>query len=162
MWPVHDVLDILERLEVTHVTGVPDSTFGPWFDALRASRTIRLVPVCREGEAWGVAAGLFLGGARPLVMMQCTGLFESGDALRNAIHDFGLPLYAVIGYRNYLNRAAGVRDTTLAHTEPILRAWGLDYVLIESAEQQQTLTDHVAACRRERRAGVALLAEGKG
>ncbi len=42
-----------------------------------------LVRVCREGEAWEVAAGLHLGGATPLVMIQCTGLFESGDAIRN-------------------------------------------------------------------------------
>ena len=70
--------NLLDSMRVTHVTGVPDSTFGPWFDALRASSAIRLVPVCREGEAWAVAGGLHLGGARPLVMMQCTGLFESG------------------------------------------------------------------------------------
>jgi sulfopyruvate decarboxylase TPP-binding subunit len=147
---------------VTHVTGVPDSTTGPWFDALRDSGTIRLVPVCREGEAWGVAAGLVLGGAQPLVMMQCTGLFESGDALRNAIHDFGLPIYAVIGYRNYLNQAAAAHDTSLAHTEPILRAWGLDYVLIDSAQQKTMIRDHFERCRQASNAGVALLAEGKG
>ena len=98
MWSANEVLELLNGMGVTHVTGVPDSTTGLWFDAVRESDSIRLIPVCREGEAWGVAAGLFLGGARPLVMMQCTGLFESGDALRNAIHDFGLPIYALIGW----------------------------------------------------------------
>lgn len=161
MWSAEEVLELLDGIGVTHVTGVPDSTTGLWFDAVRESESIRLAPVCREGEAWGVATGLFLGGARPLVMMQCTGLFESGDALRNAIHDFGLPLYALIGYRNYLNRDSA-RDTTLAHTEPILRAWGLDYLLVDSADQTVEFCDHFTRCRQAERAGVALVAEGRG
>jgi sulfopyruvate decarboxylase TPP-binding subunit len=152
---------LLDSMRVTHVTGVPDSTFGPWFDALRESPTIRLVPVCREGEAWAVAGGLHLGGARPLVMMQCTGLFESGDSLRNAIHDFGLPLYALIGYRNYLRRERTV-DTAMQYAEPVLKAWGLDYLLIETPEQFQSVPEHAARCEREGRAGVALIAEGQG
>ena len=56
----------------------------------------------REGEAWAIAAGLQLGGKRPLVMIQNTGLFESGDALRNVLFDLRLPLVAVIGYRSAL------------------------------------------------------------
>jgi sulfopyruvate decarboxylase TPP-binding subunit len=147
---------------ITHVTGVPDSTFGPWFDRLRTGSDIRLVPVCREGEAWAVAAGLSLGGAVPLIMIQCTGLFESGDSLRNAIHDFKLPLYAFVGYRNYLNRATAVGDTTLAFTEPVLRAWDVDYILVNGTQEFATMREHYTRCQREGRAGIALIAEGRG
>ena len=156
-----EFLALLREMDITHVVGVPDSTFGPWFDALRESADIRLVSVCREGEAWGVAAGLNLGGARPLVMMQCTGLFESGDSLRNAIHDFEIPLYALIGYRNYLRRDV-VRDTALEYTEPILRAWGLEPLRVETPERMEAICDHYKQCRREERSGMALIAEGAG
>jgi sulfopyruvate decarboxylase TPP-binding subunit len=118
--------------------------------------------VCREGEAWAVAAGLHLGGAVPLVMIQCTGLFESGDSLRNAIHDFEIPLYAFVGYRNYLNRATAVGDTTLAFTEPVLRAWDLDYIRVSGAREITTIREHFTRCQRERHAGIALIAEGRG
>lgn len=154
-------LALLRSMHVTHVTGVPDSTFGPWFDALRASPAIRLVSVCREGEAWAVAGGLQLGGARPLVLMQCTGLFESGDSLRNAIHDFGLPLYGLIGYRNYLRRERAA-DTATQYAEPVLKAWGLDYLLIDTPAEFDAVPEHAARCAREGRAGVALIAEGQG
>ena len=161
MWTPAEIRTHLVDMGVTHVTGVPDSTFGPWFDELRTSSEIRLVPVCREGEAWGVAAGLHLGGAIPLVLIQCTGLFESGDALRNMLYDLGLPLYAIIGYRNYLNRAAA-SDSTLRFTEPILQAWAIDYVLIESPDQIGRLKDHHRNSRRDAVPGVALVAEGRG
>ena len=51
-----------------------------------------------------MAGGLHLGGATPLVLIQCTGLFESGDSLRNIVHDWTLPIFSVIGYRSYLNQ----------------------------------------------------------
>lgn len=156
-----EFLALLREMGVTHVIGVPDSTFGPWFDAVRESADIRLVAVCREGEAWGVAAGVHLGGARPLVMMQCTGLFESGDSLRNAIHDFELPLYALIGYRNHLRRDS-VHDTSLVFTEPVLRAWGLAPLLIGAPQMLGSIRQHYEQCRHEGRPGVALIAEGAG
>src|SRR5689334_8240126 len=91
----------LTGLGITHVVWLPDSTLGPWEEALSAAPHLSLVRVCREGEAWVLAAGLHLGGQRPLVVMQCTGLFESGDALRNVLHDYQIPLFALIGYRSY-------------------------------------------------------------
>jgi len=60
------------------------------------SHALTLLRVCREGEAWPLAAGLHLGGQSPLVIMQVTGLFESGDALRNVLFDLKLPIFAIL------------------------------------------------------------------
>jgi sulfopyruvate decarboxylase subunit alpha len=158
--PAAAVVATLEDLGLTHVVWLPDSAIGPWESALLASRKLSLVRVCREGEAWTIAAGLFLGGQRPLVVIQNTGLFESGDALRNVLFDLGLPLFALIGYRNYL--VAHSPDTARSFTEPVLRAWGLDYVLIDSPDALSRLAEHYRACQAAGRPGVALVAEGKG
>ncbi|HEY4312652.1 MAG TPA: thiamine pyrophosphate-binding protein [Pirellulales bacterium] len=158
--PADQVVATLEGLGLTHVVWLPDSAIGPWESALAASRQLSLVRVCREGEAWGIAAGLHLGGQRPLVVIQNTGFFESGDALRNVLFDLGLPLYALIGYRNYL--VPDSPDTARKFTEPVLRAWGLDYVLVDSAAALAKLADHYRACQAAGRPGVALVAEGKG
>ena len=81
MFTGQEIVHTLEQLGVSHVVWVPDSTFGTWEADLEASRRLELLRVCREGEAWPLAAGLQLGGQSPLIMMQTTGLFESGDAL---------------------------------------------------------------------------------
>jgi sulfopyruvate decarboxylase TPP-binding subunit len=117
--------------------------------------------VCREGEAWAVAGGLHFGGATPLVMIQCTGLFESGDALRNVVYDWKLPLYAMVGYRSYLNQAALPGDTCLVFTEPILEAWKLDHRLFTKPEELSEIRAHALACRAAAKPGVALIAEGR-
>ncbi len=155
------ITGLLEQLGVTHVVTVPDSTIGQWQPAIEARGATRVVRVCREGEAWEVAAGLHLGGATPWVMLQCTGLFESGDALRNVLHDWKLPIFSVIGYRSYLNQDTLPGDTCLVFTEPVLDAWTIDYRLITRDAQLGEIGEHYRACVAANRAGAAVIAEGK-
>lgn len=153
-----EITAILADLGFTHIVWVPDSALGPWEEALEASPRLKLIRVCREGEAWPLAAGLHLGGQSPLVMMQTTGLFESGDALRNILFDLKLPILSLIGLRNWL--VPNSRDTAKAFAEPILHAWGLDCQWILEPADKPKLAAHVRRCRQARIAGTILLAEG--
>jgi len=148
----------LASLGITHVIWVPDSTTGPWEAALESSPSLRLIRVCREGEAWPLAAGLHLGGKSPLIIMQSTGLFESGDALRNVCFDLKLPVFALIGVRNEL--VADSCDSARTFAEPILNAWGLRYAWLRTPDDNQKLTEHFRTCQRDGCAGAVLMAEG--
>jgi sulfopyruvate decarboxylase TPP-binding subunit len=161
MFSGQQIAAVLGELGVTHVVTVPDSTIGPWQDAIEQSGHTRVVRVCREGEAWGVAGGLLLGGQLPVVMIQCTGLFESGDALRNVVHDWKLPVFSIIGYRSYLNQDTLPGDTCLVFTEPMLSAWKIDYRLITDPAQLPAIAEHFTASRAARCAGAIVIAEGK-
>ena len=152
------IVATLNEMEVTHVIWVPDSVMGPWEAALDSANSPRLLRVCREGEAWPLAAGLHLGGKSPLVMMQTTGLFESGDALRNVLFDLQLPIFALIGVRNWLT--AGSTDTAKTYAEAILQAWGLRCRWLLQPEDKPRLAEHYRHCRAANVPGVALLAEG--
>ena len=150
----------LDDLGFTHVVWLPDSMLGAWERDLERSSRLSLIRVCREGEAWAIAAGLFIGGRQPLVVLQNTGLFESGDSLRNALFDLKLPLYALVGYRSYL--VANSADTAKKFTEPFVTSWGLDHVLLMGDNDLPKLADHCRDCRERSAPGVALLAEGRG
>jgi sulfopyruvate decarboxylase TPP-binding subunit len=145
---------------ITHVVWIPDSELGTWEPALLAEPDLRLIRVCREGEAIAVAAGMHLGGRRPIVLMQCTGFFEAGDAFRNIIHDLKLPLFFVIGVRSYYAHQQGATaDSCPIFMEPVLQAWKVPYVTLD---RRHTAADLMAAYRQaaaDQRAGVALLAE---
>lgn len=143
--PVSGVIRALQDTGVTHVVGIPDNTSAPLFDALPDHPSIRLVPVTREGEAFAVAAGLWLGGATPLVVVQNTGFIESGDALRGTAVRMGVPLPFVVTGRGYAKmEAAGLGpetprtpelltrsdvDSVALVTEPTLAAWGIPYTV---------------------------------
>jgi len=164
LFSADEFVTTLLELGITHVVWVPDSDFGPWELALEAS-SLQLIRVCREGEAWPLAAGLYLGGASPVILMQTTGLFESGDALRNVLFDLGLPLLAVIGARNWLSADPSSpvsKDTARKFAQPILQAWGVNCTIVESGEQKPRLADHFRVCQSSAEAGIVLLAEGPG
>jgi len=161
MFTGNEIVELLTDMGITHVVWVPDSTLGQWEHELRCSEVVQLIGVCREGEAWAVAAGLYLGGAAPLVMIQCTGLFESGDSLRNVLHDYQLPLFGFIGYRSYLNQDTLPGDTALVYTEPILKAWNIDYHLIDEPSKRDLIKQYYRQCRNANKPGVVLIAEGK-
>jgi sulfopyruvate decarboxylase subunit alpha len=154
------VAKALKECGVTHVVWVPDSIIGPWEPDITAEPGLSLIRVCREGEAFALAAGLWLGGACPVIFMQCTGLFEAGDALRNIIHDLKVPLFFLVGVRGYYAHQKGHgSDTCPVFTEPILRAWKIPFSLLD---QRHTAADFAAAYRLARQAGRAeavLLAE---
>jgi len=126
----------LEAAGFTHVVWIPDSALGPWEAALVSSSKLKLIRPCREGEAIGVAAGLMLGGARPVVVIQCTGLFEAGDALRNVVHDLKLPLKLIVGVRSYRAFLDGkTADNCPAFTGPVLRAWQVPYTILADPDE---------------------------
>lgn len=154
------VVSALKSCGVTHVVWVPDSSIGTWEAALVAEPSLTLIRACREGEALGIAAGLLLGGKRPIVFIQCTGLFEAGDALRNLIHDLRLPLFLLIGLRGfYAHKQGKTADTCPVFTEPILKAWQLPYVLFERHHTPNDLAAEYQKAAAEQRPGAVLWAE---
>jgi sulfopyruvate decarboxylase TPP-binding subunit len=153
-------LAVFQRLGVTHVVWIPDSAMGGWNADLSAAARPRLIRPTREGEAIAIAGGLHLGGAKPLIAIQCTGLFEAGDSLRNFVHDLKLPLVFLVGLRSYTNHKAGRSlDTCPVFTEPILEAWRLPYQILDKDFTADQLHESLRNVYDSGKSGVVLLAE---
>ena len=138
------VLEALKSCGVTHVVGLPDNSAAALFPLLGPDAEVRLVTVSREGEAWAVACGLWIGGATPVVLIQNTGFLESGDGFRGTALRMRVPLLCLITCRGYSKDGKppvdcvagqlGVEwlsrpelDSAALLTEPTLRAWELPY-----------------------------------
>lgn len=155
-----EFVGVLRHLGITHVIYLPDSETGRWDADLASAGSPMLIRPTREGEGIGIAAGLMLGGAKPLVVMQCTGLFEAGDALRNVVHDLKLPLILVVGVRSYLAHQRGQStDTCPVFTEQILQAWRLPYHLLGPRSTGEEWQRALGAMIARGGAGVILLPE---
>lgn len=127
------VLAELQQCHITHIVCLPDSGAQLIYNDRVAQSGMTLVPVCREGEAIAISAGLTLGGKRPVVWQQNTGFFESGDSVRGIGLGFQLPLLLLIGYRGWKHDPP-LTDSAAIYTEPILDAWGLKHYLVETDE----------------------------
>src|SRR5437762_12534178 len=67
---------------VTDVVWLPDSETNWLYLLMQAEPSLRLVGVSREGHACSIAAGLYAGGKKPMILIQNTGMMESGDSIR--------------------------------------------------------------------------------
>ena len=125
------ILREFKKCSITHIVWLAGSETRFMYKSMIRQRDFTLVPVCREGEAIAVAAGLIFGGKEPVVMHPNTGLFEAGDSIRGLALDLNLPLLLVIGYRGW-QRHTPITDSAAIFTEPILNAWGIRHYLVET------------------------------
>lgn len=123
------VVDAIKKCGITHLAGLPDTESNAMFATLAKDPDVRLVSVCREGEAFGVVLGLTAGGVDAAVLIQSTGFFESGDSVRALAVKQKLPMLMIIGYRGY-REDENFTDTAAIYLEPMLSAWGIPYQVI--------------------------------
>ena len=128
----------IESWGATHVVWLPTTESPRMHQALSASRLVG-IPVCREGEAIPIAAGLYAGGKKPVVAVQNTGFLESGDSVRGLAIPLGIPLPIVIGYRGY-KKDGPMTDTAAIYIEPILKAWGIKYYVVDPLDERRMQT----------------------
>ena len=62
-------------------------------------RDMRLILATREEEAFGIAAGLYLGGRLPTVMLQSSGLGNSLNAITSLLMPYQIPVLMVVSMR---------------------------------------------------------------
>jgi sulfopyruvate decarboxylase TPP-binding subunit len=129
-----NIVDELKKQDITHVIGVPDNGSARIYELLRSEPEIEVITVTREGEAFAIASGLYVGDKKPVIIIQNTGFLESGDAIRGTAINMRVPVVVFIGYRGYHNRDADGQwvDSVATFLEPTLKAWNLPYEMLET------------------------------
>ena len=146
----------LHELGFTHALMIPDSESRLLYEALESDPKIDLITPCREGESVAIAAGLWTGGLKPLLVIQNTGLMEAGDSLRGCGVGPKVPLRMMVGWRGFGGAMAGKLpiDSAYTFTEPLLHAWKIptwhfmsddDLAMLEWMDQTAADTSHPAA-----------------
>lgn len=126
------VLGQLKKHGVTHVVWLPDSETNWLYLLMKAEPTLTLVAVPREGLAAPLAAGLAAGGKVPVILVQNTGLMESGDSIRGWLFGFEVPVVLIVGMRGWNRHGPRTADTASLYTEPFLNAFRINYYMVES------------------------------
>lgn len=149
----------LRKCGVTHVVGLPDGESNSVYEAAVTQDGLTVVPICREGEAVAIAAGLLLGGKTPIVLHQNTGFFEAGDSIRGLALDLHLPLLMMIGYRGW-QRDKPLTDSAAIFLEPMLDTWGIKHYLVESENDIQAVSQALREANETQKPVAILLGTG--
>jgi sulfopyruvate decarboxylase TPP-binding subunit len=152
------VLQQMKDNGVTDVVWLPDSETNWLFLLMQAEPSLRLVGVSREGHACSIAAGLFAGGKKPLILIQNTGMMESGDSIRGWLLGLNVPVVLMVGYRGW-TRHGVTTDTAATYTERFLMAFGLNYYLVENDADAPRITAAFAEAEKTKRPVVVLVGD---
>jgi len=113
---------------------VPDNPLSHILRALgEAHRDTRATLATREEEAFGIAAGLYLGGARPAVMLQSSGLGNSLNAIGSLLLPYEIPVLMIVSMRGEEGEWNAAQSPMGQAVRPILDAFGLPHVVVADA-----------------------------
>ena len=144
-------LDLLERHGYDFFTGVPCSLFEGVTRILDAEPRYGYVSAVREDAALGLAAGAYLGGRQPVVLMQNSGLGVSINALASLHQIYDIPALLVVSWRGQDGRDAPEHLIMGRVTAPVLQLLEIPYAVCDPTSidaQLQSLTATMCSTRR--------------
>ena len=144
---------------IRDVVYVPDNPLSYVLgDFATRFRDVRLMLATREEEAFGIAAGLYLGGKLPAVMLQSSGLGNSLNALTSLLIPYQIPMLMVISMRGDLGEWNSAQVPMGRAIREILDAIDVPHTTVESsATAAQTVRLAATTAFATRRLGACLL-----
>jgi phosphonopyruvate decarboxylase len=138
----HQFADLLDAQGFDFFTGVPCSLAEGVIAALerrpRGSRTV-YVPAVREDVALGLAAGAWLGGRLPAVIMQNSGLGTSANALVSLSLLYRLPALVLVTWRGFEGKDAPEHIVMGEITRPLLDLMGVPHRVLARGSEEADL-----------------------
>jgi sulfopyruvate decarboxylase subunit alpha len=122
-----------------HVIYVPDNPLSHVVRTFEHEYSdVRLVLATREEEAFGIAAGLYLAGARPTVMLQSSGLGNSLNALTSLLLPYQIPVLMIISMRGDASEWNAAQVPMGRAVPAILDAMGVPHLTADAAAETAT------------------------
>ncbi|MFQ6012044.1 MAG: sulfopyruvate decarboxylase subunit alpha [Thermoplasmata archaeon] len=116
----------LKKAGIDFACSVPSSLLAGVLERLDASDLLHL-PVTREEEGVGVCAGAYLGGRKPCLLMQNSGLGNCINALASLTHLYGVPLFLLIAHRGGPGEPVAAQVPMGEATSRVLEALQIPY-----------------------------------
>lgn len=91
--------EIINDFGIDLVLSVPCILLKDFLDLINERKEILHIPVTREEEGVGIAAGAYLGGKRPAILMQNSGLGNSINAIKSLLELYDIPIIFIMSHR---------------------------------------------------------------
>jgi sulfopyruvate decarboxylase TPP-binding subunit len=162
--PAERLADELERIGIQWVVSVPDTHQKSLIVELEARPSLRVLTCSTEDEGVAISAGLYLGGANSVLMIQHAGLFACVNNLRGVPMDGKIPLFMMIGL---LGREAELppresKSSMVRLAENQLNLLQIPYRLLDREEDLPALAEMFALSRARMGAAAAVIGRDTG
>ena len=125
---------------IGHVVFVPDNPLSHLLAALsRDYPHVCQTLATREEEAVGIASGLYLGGVRPAVLMQSSGLGNCANAVGSLLVAYQIPVVLVMSMRGDPGEWNWAQVPFGRAVRPLLDSLGLPHAAVNHADEAESV-----------------------
>ncbi|HEU0073255.1 MAG TPA: hypothetical protein VFS30_04520 [Dehalococcoidia bacterium] len=155
---------VVRELGVTHILSVPDTHQKTLLALLMEDPELTTITLSTEDEAICANAGLWIGGAEPLVVIQNVGLFAAMNALRGVSLDMKVPTCMLVGQfgRDVRKPVEENASSGVRLIEPVLRTMGVSFYRVDHETDVGLLRKAYDESRSERKPVVVLIGAPTG
>jgi sulfopyruvate decarboxylase subunit alpha len=150
----------LKHQRFNFFVGVPDTILKGVIEVLSADSEVRYIAATREEEAIGIAVGASLGGQRPAVLMQNSGLGNSIGALTSLPLLYKIPLLLLISWRGYRGKDAPEHFVIGKCTVNLLKDVGIAAETLTNRNYDEAITRVVRVIQKRQVPAAILIKEG--
>ncbi len=136
---IETVLEAVKESDVDVILHLPCGKIAPLLDVL--VENFYNIPLTREEEGVGIAAGVTLAGAKALMVIQNTGLGNMVNAIMSLTKFYDLPLPIFVSHRGIYNENISAQIPFGTHLEDILGAMEVDYITFSEPEELKNISE---------------------
>jgi len=129
------VVEGLKQAAINYVVYMPDSFFFDVIKLVERDPAIQSISVPNEAIGLSMCAGAWLGGKKPAMLMENSGLLLSAYAITRLHNAFGIPVLLLISYRGDVGDGFWWSGPLGHVTVPVLNALSIPYVCVRKAEE---------------------------
>ena len=129
----------LKNAGINFIVSVPCANLKKLLNLIEEDPDIKHVPVTREEEGFGICAGAYMGGMKPAILMQNSGLGNSVNVLASLNKLYNFPILMIISHRGTFGEGVYGQIPMSKATTKVLDSLDLTYQKIEDPNQSQEI-----------------------
>lgn len=134
-------LDTLIEETYSHLCVVPCSFAKNLINAVINNDNIEYIPCASEAVACSIAAGLKMGGAKPIVIVQSSGMTNMGSCITSLLKPYGITFPIITSWRTYKEGDSEIQHQHLATELPkLIESYGYENTLLDTASIDEAIS----------------------
>ena len=113
---------------------LPDNMIQGLIKVINEKNEIRKITITREEEGMGIAAGAYLGGIKPALLMQNSGLGNSINAIKSLLQLYKIPILLIMSHRGKKGEKIMAQNQMGQVTFNLLECINLKYFIVNSVK----------------------------
>ena len=124
---------------INFIVSVPCANLKKLLEMIDEDEEIKHVPVTREEEGFAICAGAYMGGLKPAILMQNSGLGNSVNVLASLIKLYNFPILMIISHRGTFGEGVYGQVPMSKATTKIFDSLDLTYYKVNYPSETQEI-----------------------